>query len=53
MDIHIYKEFRKCKKFLKNNDDTFVTKAEKSQVTIMDKFTYIDQMTKILDNDNI
>jgi len=42
MDVHIYKEFRKCKKFLKNNDDIFVTKADKSQITvIMDKFIYI------------
>jgi len=29
-DAHIHNEFVKCKKFLKNNQDIFVTKADKS-----------------------
>jgi len=50
IDVHIYKKFSKCK-FLKNNDDIFVTKADKSQVTVItDKSTYIDPITKTLDN---
>jgi len=53
LDAHIHKEFIKCKKFLKNNDDIFVTKADKGQVTVvMDKSAYVDQMVKILDDDN-
>jgi len=52
-DAHIHKEFVKCKNFLKNNEDIFVTKADKGQVTvIMDKNAYVDQMLKILDDEN-
>jgi len=53
IDAHIHKEFVKCKNFLKNNDDIFVTKADKGQVTvIMNRSAYIDQMLKILDDGN-
>jgi len=52
-DAHIHREFVKCKKFLKNNQDIFVTKADKGQVTvIMDSATYKDQMFKVLDDAN-
>jgi len=38
LDEYMYKEFIKYKNFLKNNDDIFVTKTDKVQVTvIMDK----------------
>jgi len=41
------------KKFLKNNQDNFVTKADKGQMTvIMDRAVYNDQMLKILDDAN-
>jgi len=54
IEAHILREVHKCKKFLKNNDDVFVTKADKGQITVtMDKATYIDQMTKSLDDVNI
>jgi len=47
------KKIHKCKQFLKNINNIFVTKADKSQVTvIMDKSTYINQMTKTLDGGN-
>jgi len=50
-DTHIHNEFVKCKKFLKNNQDIFVTKADKGQVTvIMDRAIYNDQMFRILDD---
>jgi len=53
LDAHIHKEFIKCKNFLKNNDDIFVTKADKGQViVVMDKSAYVDQMVKILDDEN-
>jgi len=52
-DAYIHKEFVICKNFLKNNQDIFLTKADKGQVTvIMDKMTYTDQMLKILDDAN-
>jgi len=52
-DAHFNKEFIKCRNFLKNNDDIFVTKTDKGQVTvIMDKNAYVDQMLKILDDEN-
>jgi len=36
---------------LKNNEDVFVTRADKGQVTvIMDKKMYIDQMTVTLED---
>jgi len=42
-DSHIYKEFIKCRNFLKNNDDILVTEADKGQViVIMDKSVYVD-----------
>jgi len=49
IDAKIYKEFLNCKKFLKNNDDIFVTKVDKGQVTvIMDKNAYVEQMEVLL-----
>lgn len=51
LDKKITIDFNKCKKFLKNNDDVFITKADKSQVTvIMDKEVYIDRMTEMLND---
>jgi len=51
-DAYIHKKFVKCK-FLKNNQDIFVTKVDKGQVTvIMDRMAYTDQMLKILDDAN-
>jgi len=42
-DAYIHKEFVKCKKFLKNKQNIFVTKADKGQVTvIMDRMAYTD-----------
>jgi len=53
IDTQIYKEYVKCKKFLKNNDDIFVTRADKGQVTVlMDKNVYIKQMEEILKDDS-
>lgn len=49
MDRHILNEFSNCKNFLRNNDDVFVTRADKGQITvIMDKNTYLNQMTELL-----
>jgi len=31
IDVYIYKKFSKCKQFLKNNDDIFVTKLIKAK----------------------
>lgn len=45
----ILKELENCKRFLRQNDDVFVTKADKGQFTmIMDKNSYFNQMTKLL-----
>jgi len=53
MDSALQKEYINCKNFLKNNDDIFVTKADKGQVTvIMDKTDYIKQMEDILKDDS-
>jgi len=53
MDRHIYNEFNKCRKFLKNNKDILVTTADKGQVTvIMDHSDYILQMSDIFDDDS-
>jgi len=54
LDAHILREFNKCKKFLKNNDEVFVTRADKGQITVtMDRDKYIDQMNNNLDDTNI
>lgn len=51
IDKHILYDFSKCKQFLKNNSDVFVTKADKGQLTvIMNKNKYIDQMKMILND---
>jgi len=53
IDAHILKEYINCKKFLKNNNDIFVTKADKGQVTVfMDKSEYVNQMEAILSDDS-
>jgi len=53
IDTYIHNEFEKCKKFLKNNQDIFVTKADKGHVTvIMDRAIYNDQMFKTLDDED-
>jgi len=53
IDTQIYKEYLNCKKFVKNNDDIFVTRANKGQVTvIMDKNVYVKQMEDILRDDS-
>ncbi|XP_011866401.1 PREDICTED: uncharacterized protein LOC105561223, partial [Vollenhovia emeryi] len=45
--------FRKCKKYLKNNNDLLITNADKGQVTVvMDKNTYIQKMTNLLNDNN-
>jgi len=50
-DNYINKEVNKCKSFLKNNTDIFVTKADKGQITvIMDRNVYMDKMTKLLND---
>jgi len=42
LDYYILRELNRCKKFLKENEDLFITKADKGQITvIMDKQTYI------------
>jgi len=52
-DAYIHKEFIKCKKFFKNNDDILVTKADKGQVTvIMDRIDYVNKMVEILNDDS-
>jgi len=54
LNAHILREFNKCKKFLKNNDEVFVTRADKGQITVtMDRDTYINQMNNNLDDANI
>ncbi|XP_077265247.1 uncharacterized protein LOC143899118 [Temnothorax americanus] len=51
IDRHILNEFKNCKAFLRNNDDIFVTRADKGQITaVMDKDNYIDRMTDLLDD---
>jgi len=51
IDRTILNDFSACKKFLRNNNDIFVTRANKGQVTvILDKKTYIDQMMITLDD---
>jgi len=53
IESFILREINTCKKFLKDNGDLFVTKADKGQVTvIMDKQTYINKMNMTLDDDN-
>lgn len=51
MDRLISDDFVYCKKFLRDNEDIFVTKADKGQVTVvMDKNAYVSQMTTSLDD---
>jgi len=54
LDSYILRELKRCKKFLKKNEDLFDTKADKVQVTIIiDKQTYIKKMNKTLVDDNM
>jgi len=47
----LLKEFNRCKKFLRDNEEVFVTRADKGQVTvIMNKQTYINKINKTLDD---
>jgi len=53
IDARLQKEYIACKRFLKNNDDIFVTKADKGQVTvIMDKTVYTKQMENMLNDES-
>jgi len=53
IDAYILREVNKCKKFLKNNDEVFVTRADKGQITVtMDKEKYIEQMNNNLNDAN-
>jgi|GEM_PF-1112420 len=53
IDARLQKEYISCKRFLKNNEDIFVTKADKGQVTvILDKNNYIKQMESLLNDDS-
>jgi len=50
-DKYINREVKKCKKFLKNNPEILVTKADKGQVTVvMDRSVYVDKMTQMLED---
>jgi len=52
IDARLQKEYIVCNRFLRNNDDIFVTKADKGQVTvIMDRTDYIKQMENMLDDE--
>ncbi|XP_011869031.1 PREDICTED: uncharacterized protein LOC105562638, partial [Vollenhovia emeryi] len=49
IDRHILIEHKKCKKFLHDNKDLFVTKADKGQVTVvMDRLDYTNKMNTLL-----
>jgi len=49
IDRHITSSFNVCQKFLKNNKDILVTKADKGQATvIMDMKNYTDKMNLLL-----
>ncbi|XP_071573819.1 uncharacterized protein [Temnothorax nylanderi] len=51
IDRYFTKEFIICKKFLRDNDDVLVTKADKGQITvILDKNSYVNQMTGMLND---
>ncbi|XP_071576680.1 uncharacterized protein [Temnothorax nylanderi] len=53
IDRHILNEFKNCKAFLKNNDDIFVTRADKGQITVvMDKIEYIGRMSDVLNDES-
>lgn len=48
---HILSEFSKCKKFLAENKDILVTRADKGQVTvIMNNDKYLHQMSELLND---
>jgi len=52
-DSYLLKQFSLCKKFLKENDELFVTKADKGQVTvIIEKQTYLNRMNMTLDDNS-
>ncbi|KAL6423075.1 hypothetical protein ACFW04_010509 [Cataglyphis niger] len=51
VDRYILGGFSLCKEFLRNNDDIFVTKADKGHVTVvMDKKDYLEKMEYILND---
>lgn len=50
IDRHILKEFKKCNRFLNENDDVIV-KADKSQIiVIIDKEDYSEKMTELVND---
>ncbi|XP_011858224.1 PREDICTED: uncharacterized protein LOC105555793 [Vollenhovia emeryi] len=53
LDKHILNEYAKCNRFLRDNDDVLVTKADKGQVTvIMNKNKYKNQIIELLQDQN-
>ncbi|KAL6420616.1 hypothetical protein ACFW04_014645 [Cataglyphis niger] len=51
VDRYILGGFSLCKEFLRNNDDIFVTKADKGHITVvMDKKDYLEKMEYILND---
>ncbi|XP_024871861.1 uncharacterized protein LOC112454599, partial [Temnothorax curvispinosus] len=53
VDRCILNRYAECKKFLRENHDVFVTKADKGQVTvIMDRDEYLTKMTDLLKDES-
>ncbi|XP_024880434.1 uncharacterized protein LOC112460135, partial [Temnothorax curvispinosus] len=53
IDSYILKEFNNCKKFLRDKQDIFVTKADKGQITVvMEKTDYNNRMTDLLNDES-
>ncbi|XP_071579989.1 uncharacterized protein [Temnothorax nylanderi] len=53
IDRYILREFSNCQRFLRNNPDIFVTKADKGQITvIMDRTDYNDRMIDLLNDES-
>ncbi|XP_071579195.1 uncharacterized protein [Temnothorax nylanderi] len=51
IDRYVLNGFQMCKRFLIDNDDVLVTKADKGQITVvMDKSDYINRMTELLND---
>jgi len=52
-DSRMLKEFNKCKKCLRDNEEVFVTRADKGQITvILNKQTYINKINKTRSSKN-
>ncbi|XP_071576008.1 uncharacterized protein [Temnothorax nylanderi] len=53
VDRYILNKYAECKKFLRDNQDVFVTRADKDQVTvIMDRDEYLEKMTELLNDES-